>query len=668
LAHDGRPAIDDHQEMAAAWSGADWAATAAWFVAALAARAPFVARIEGALDSDQSVVGLMALDIAEGRRFPVFFDGQRYMGAVEAYVAAGFVRAFGHAPIVVALAPLLFFGLFVAGQFAVWRLWNGRATGHLAAALTVLGAPLMTLWGVIPRGGYVELLAWALPTLAVYRAVVRPGRAPLSAWRQAAFGFLLAVGYFVNPLSLVVYVTLALDWTFARHGADLRRRHGGLSSWPQGAAALVVGPALAAAWLSALAFCCHVDPFKTPAHSPYVFLGILDAGRPTAALGALGAAGFLVAAGWWSGASGRAYRTLAAHPWFLLGALLAWSPFVIYAVRTKLGGYPPDPALPVWFGAPWKIGPNAGYGLGALGPLLGCDPRALETALISEGVEPPPSPWPCLDAGLLALSPLTVAAALALLARVAWQDRRQWVGLAALRGEGPAPPSCLALGVLGVTVALYLLQGTSPNGSSVRYLVPAWVALPGLLAVALRGLPRSLAWSAALLLVAPWGVAQGALWGQMGQPSPARPLAAELTRSGVTAVVAPTPVAVALANLTHGRVGGLEPRSIWNRIGARYRDRFEAGKPVVCVVDQRFPWAIRGEGAWSPDEDFGLLLRGLAGQNPGRVRLVREVNRFEIWEVDLDLSRVLGDGAPRTGGEPNALAGSDRPAGLSHVQ
>ena len=44
-----------------------------------------MARIEGALDHDQSVVGLMALDIAAGRRWPVFFDGQRYMGALEPY-------------------------------------------------------------------------------------------------------------------------------------------------------------------------------------------------------------------------------------------------------------------------------------------------------------------------------------------------------------------------------------------------------------------------------------------------------------------------------------------------------------------------------------------------------------------------------------------------------
>ena len=109
-----------------------------WFVLALAARAPFVARIEGILDHDQSIVGLMALDIAAGRRFPIFFDGQRYMGAVEPYVAGLLVALFGHSPVVVALAPWLFFGLFVAGQYVLWRCWGDRLTGHLAALVSVL--------------------------------------------------------------------------------------------------------------------------------------------------------------------------------------------------------------------------------------------------------------------------------------------------------------------------------------------------------------------------------------------------------------------------------------------------------------------------------------------------------------------------------------------------
>jgi hypothetical protein len=235
------------------WSRVDGALAIVWFAVALAARAPFVARIEGVLDHDQSTVGLMALDIAAGRRFPIFYDGQRYMGAVEPYVAALLVRVFGHSPVVVALAPWLFFGLFVAGQYTLWRCWSDRLTGHLAALISVLCAPILVLWAIVPRGGYIELLAWAIPVLLVYRACTQPGARALSRGRQAAWGFLFALGYFLNPLSLIVYLTLALDWTFGRHGADLRRTRTGVAQWADAAAAPLYWGALGVMLLVAAA-------------------------------------------------------------------------------------------------------------------------------------------------------------------------------------------------------------------------------------------------------------------------------------------------------------------------------------------------------------------------------------------------------------------------------
>ena len=57
---------------------------------------------------------------------------------------------------------------------------------------------MLVLWGIVPRGGYVEFLAWALPTLAVYRRIARPGRPEPTPVGQAAWGFLLAVGYFLT--------------------------------------------------------------------------------------------------------------------------------------------------------------------------------------------------------------------------------------------------------------------------------------------------------------------------------------------------------------------------------------------------------------------------------------------------------------------------------------
>ena len=46
------------------------------------------------VDSDQAVLGLMARHILHGER-PVFFYGQSYQGALEAYLTAGVFRLLG---------------------------------------------------------------------------------------------------------------------------------------------------------------------------------------------------------------------------------------------------------------------------------------------------------------------------------------------------------------------------------------------------------------------------------------------------------------------------------------------------------------------------------------------------------------------------------------------
>src|SRR5579864_5131591 len=132
-----RAALAPFQEATSIWFRGDTGRALAWMALAMLARFPLLARIEGLLDHDQGVVGLMALDIATGRRWPIFFDGQRYMGALEPYTAAALVKLFGHSPAVVALAPLLFFGLFAAGQYILWRQWADGRTGHLAALFAV---------------------------------------------------------------------------------------------------------------------------------------------------------------------------------------------------------------------------------------------------------------------------------------------------------------------------------------------------------------------------------------------------------------------------------------------------------------------------------------------------------------------------------------------------
>src|SRR5687767_9735016 len=49
---------------------------------------PFIVWPHSAFDSDQAIVGLMAKHLSEGRALPLFFYGQPYMLAVQAWIAA----------------------------------------------------------------------------------------------------------------------------------------------------------------------------------------------------------------------------------------------------------------------------------------------------------------------------------------------------------------------------------------------------------------------------------------------------------------------------------------------------------------------------------------------------------------------------------------------------
>lgn len=615
---------------------------AAWMLAAMAARGAMAARIEGLLDHDQAVVGLMALDITQGRRWPLFFDGQRYMGAFEAYTAALFVRLFGHAPTVVALAPVLYCGLFAAGQYLLWRVWSGRRAGHLAAAFTVACAPMPAFWTFIPRGGYVEVLAWAVPVLGLYRHLTRPGAPPLSWPAQFGWGLLLAVGYVINPLALIVYAALFFDWTFGRHGADVRRERGlDRFAWLDGPLAAVAWAAAAGGLVVLAAVGCHVGPYPNRGDRVrFLFLLEPEAGPVRMLLGGVLLAGVAGLVLWWTGAGRRLARLLTGHVGFMFGMMLALAPFPAHNVAVRLGWLPPDLSLPIWIRAPWAVGPNLRDGARALGPLVGCDARAVAGSLAGQGIDMPPAAWPGLAGALGWLSPVAVALVVALVVTVAWRDRAAWRLTFALRRESPGPPTVLALTGLAACVGLYLLQTTSADSSSMRYLLPAWVFLPGLLATGLLAWPRAARVAVAAALLGLWGASQANLWADMGRPSALRPLADDLARRGVPAIVAHAHVALLVANLTHGEVGAVEYQTTWPRLGDRYAHRFLPGRPVVCVVD-------RDHGGI--DDGLGLRVRALADRFPDRVRLARRLGPLEVWEAELTLAEVLDRPRPLPG-------------------
>ncbi|MBP7778516.1 MAG: hypothetical protein KA371_15465 [Acidobacteria bacterium] len=166
-------------------------------------------------DADQAVVGLMAKHISEGRAFPVYFYGQSYLLAVEAYLAAPVMWVLGPTEVALKL-PLL--AMNVATVLLL--VWRAHRDLGLAPWLALAGALPLALPAITPgsrlmdaMGGNIEPLLY---TLILWTLRARP-------W---AFG--LALGVFVahREFSLLAAAALgALDLWHRRATPGPLARH-----------------------------------------------------------------------------------------------------------------------------------------------------------------------------------------------------------------------------------------------------------------------------------------------------------------------------------------------------------------------------------------------------------------------------------------------------------
>ncbi len=148
-------------------------------------------------DADQAVVGLMAKHISEGRAFPVYFYGQSYLLAVEAYLAAPVMWLLGPTEVALKL-PVLGVNAATAALL-VWRAHRDvglRPWLALAGALPLVVPPLVPGTRLMEAmGGNVEPLLY---TLLLWTVRGRP-------W---LFGLTLAVG--LAHREMTIHAALAL--------------------------------------------------------------------------------------------------------------------------------------------------------------------------------------------------------------------------------------------------------------------------------------------------------------------------------------------------------------------------------------------------------------------------------------------------------------------------
>ncbi len=164
-------------------------------------------------DSDQAVVGLMAKHISEARAFPLFYYGQNYMLAVEAYLAAPVMLVAG--PTVTALkSPLVVINVVIV--ILLLRILVRDARLHpMVAAIAVLPIALPAA-GVAARiteanGGNVE--PW-LYVLLLWIARDRPW------WLGGILGFGMLHREFVVYGAVALLIMDALERPHLRRGDD----------------------------------------------------------------------------------------------------------------------------------------------------------------------------------------------------------------------------------------------------------------------------------------------------------------------------------------------------------------------------------------------------------------------------------------------------------------
>lgn len=106
--------------------------------------------------ADEGIVGLMGKHILEHGATPVFFYGQSYLGALEAYCAAAVFSVFGVGIVPLRIVPFLF---SIALGVVVYRFayrYHSVAVARWATALVAVSPMFFLQWNLKARGGFVE--------------------------------------------------------------------------------------------------------------------------------------------------------------------------------------------------------------------------------------------------------------------------------------------------------------------------------------------------------------------------------------------------------------------------------------------------------------------------------------------------------------------------------
>lgn len=157
--------------------------------------------------ADEGIVGLMAKHIVEGRDWPIFFYGQDYLGALEAYCVATVFALFGVGALGLHLVPFLFsIGILVSLYRFVARRYS-IAAARWATALVAVAPAYFMQWTLKARGGFVEHVLLLLVALSLFcRVYLDHDRRWITA---VVYGFVCGVALWVNQLAFGYLAVMA---------------------------------------------------------------------------------------------------------------------------------------------------------------------------------------------------------------------------------------------------------------------------------------------------------------------------------------------------------------------------------------------------------------------------------------------------------------------------
>ena len=199
-----------------------WLPLMACLLLAVLVRVWLIVHTNGVIAGDEAEVGLQAEHILHGEH-PIYYYGQPYMGSLQMYLIAGIFLLTGPSVWAIRIEPLLISLVIV---YLTWCFSSALAdAAHLSTRAKTLFMVIATLVAAFPplydtveemrtTGGYVEafaLMLWLL--FCAFRLTQRwhvGASARELALRWAGIGFLVGLGFWIDPLVVYALLTIAI--------------------------------------------------------------------------------------------------------------------------------------------------------------------------------------------------------------------------------------------------------------------------------------------------------------------------------------------------------------------------------------------------------------------------------------------------------------------------